>query len=190
GQLIELAADSCQDLGAQILMHHLAAAETPGDLHLVAFLEKSLHRAHLPLVVMVVDAWPHLHFLDLDYLLLAARVVRFLLLLVLELAEIADLAQRRIGIRRDLDQIELRFLGHVERLAQPDDADHVAGLADQANAGSTDLPVHARTLAGRRGLLHWSYDGWSLLCVCPGGDAGDGYARLSCDGARLAGCKA
>jgi hypothetical protein len=44
-----------------------------GDLDLVAFLEEPLHRAHLHVVIVIVDHRPQLDLLDLDDLLLLAR---------------------------------------------------------------------------------------------------------------------
>ena len=50
------------------------------DLDLVAFFQEARHRAHLDLVVVLVDAGPQLDLLDLDHLLLLARLVLLLLL--------------------------------------------------------------------------------------------------------------
>ena len=53
---VELGLDLLQDLEAELLVHHLAAAEAHGHLDLVAFLEEPRHGAHLDVVVVVVDA--------------------------------------------------------------------------------------------------------------------------------------
>jgi len=55
---------------------------------------------------MVIDVGTELDLLHLDDLLLFAGFVLLLLLLVLELAEIEQLADRRIGVRRNLDEVE------------------------------------------------------------------------------------
>jgi hypothetical protein len=55
---------------------------------------------------MGVGVGAELDLLDLDRLLLLARFGFAFLLFVLELAEIHDLADRRIGVGRDLDQVE------------------------------------------------------------------------------------
>jgi hypothetical protein len=55
---------------------------------------------------VVINVRANLDFLDLDDLLLLAGLVGLLLLLVLELAVVCDLADRRNGVRADLEQIE------------------------------------------------------------------------------------
>src|SRR5258708_15904073 len=98
-------------------MRQLAAAEAHGHLDLVAFLDEFEHAAHLDVVVVVVDAGAQLDLLDLDDLLLLARLVAALLLLVFELAEIEDLDHRRVRVGGDLDEIETRLKGTLQGLA-------------------------------------------------------------------------
>ena len=64
-----LVADLEQQLHAELLVRHFAAAEAHRDLDPVAFLEEAVHRLHLGLVVVGVDVGPELDFLDLDHLL-------------------------------------------------------------------------------------------------------------------------
>ena len=45
-----------QQLEADVLVRHLAAAEAQRHLDLVALVEEAAHRAHLDFVVVVVDA--------------------------------------------------------------------------------------------------------------------------------------
>src|ERR1700704_2208718 len=78
----DVALDLVQKLGADLLMGHFAAAIAQGDLDLVAFLEETLHGAHLHFVIVVVDHRPELDLLDLDHLLLLAGFGCFLLGLV------------------------------------------------------------------------------------------------------------
>ena len=59
---------------------------------------------------MVVDAGPQLDFLDLDDFLLLSGLVFLFLGLEFELAEIQDLADRRIGVGGDLDEVQAGFL--------------------------------------------------------------------------------
>ena len=58
--------------------------------------------------------------------LFLASFVLFLLFFVFELAEIEDFADRRVGIGRDLDQIEAGIGSHGERFVAPDDPHHIA----------------------------------------------------------------
>src|SRR5205085_5147202 len=55
GDRADLLAHLLQELHAELEMRHLAAAETQGELHLVALLEEPAHRLHLHLVVVDVD---------------------------------------------------------------------------------------------------------------------------------------
>src|SRR5262249_51571218 len=72
GELGGIVAHPVEQLVAQLLVGHLAAAEAQRHLDLVAFLEEALHRAHLHVVIVVVDHRPELDLLDLDHLLLLA----------------------------------------------------------------------------------------------------------------------
>ena len=105
-----------QQLHAELLVGHLAAAETQGHLDLVTAVEKAVHRLHLHVIVVRVDVGPHLDFLDLDGLLFLAGLGGFLLRLVFEFSEIEDLAHRRCGVRRDFDEIKPGVLCNVSGL--------------------------------------------------------------------------
>jgi len=55
---------------------------------------------------VAVDAGAHLDLFDLDDLLLLPSLVLLFLRFIFEATEIEDLADRRIGVRRDLDEVE------------------------------------------------------------------------------------
>jgi hypothetical protein len=100
---------------------------------------------------VVVDHRADLDLLDLDHFLLLARLVRLFLLLVFILAVVEDLAHGRIGVGRNLDEIEPGLLGALERLADGDDADLAAVGVDQADLVGTDLFIDAgAVLVSRR----------------------------------------
>src|SRR4030095_12421182 len=105
-----------------LLVRHLTPAEAQRDLRLVALTEKTYEIAELDLVIAFVSAGPELHFLDLDLLQLELRLVLLLRLAVLEFAVIHDRANRRLGRRRDLDQIEFGRLRLRHGLRQGNDA--------------------------------------------------------------------
>ena len=92
---------------------------------------------------MIVDVRTHLDLFDLDDLLLLARLGRLLLRLVLVLAEIQDLADRRLGVGRDLDQIEAGLGGALACVVDGDHADIVAGGVDELDVWSVDALVDA-----------------------------------------------
>jgi hypothetical protein len=99
---------------------------------------------------VVVDVRAHLDLFDLDDLLALARLVGPLLRLVLELADVEDLADRRVRVGRDLDEVEPGRVGAGERVADRNDPDIFAILIDETDLGYVDLSVDARALAGRR----------------------------------------
>ena len=117
GDRLGVGLDALQHLPAELLVRHLAAAEAQRDLDLVAFLEEALDGAHLHVVVVIVDARAHLDLFDLDDLLLLARLGGLLLLLVFVFAVVEDLGDRRIGVGRDLDQVEPGFVARASASA-------------------------------------------------------------------------
>jgi len=145
-----------QHVHAEILVRQLAAAEAHGHLDLVALLDELDHRAHLDVVVVLVDAGAQLDLLDLDDLLLLARLVLLLLLLVLELAVVEDLADRGRGGGGNLDQVEAGFGGLFQGFAKRDHPGHLAALVDEADAHGGDLFVDARAVAAGRQINRWS----------------------------------
>src|SRR5258708_31359767 len=154
GDRVEIVLDPHQHVHAEILVRQLAAAEAHGDLHLIAFADETDHAAHLDVVIVLIDAGAQLDLLDLDDLLLLARLVLLFLLLVFVLAVIEDLADRRIGARRDLDEVEAGLIGHGECVVPADYPHHASLLIDEADAWYGDFFIDARTLAGRR-EIHW-----------------------------------
>src|SRR5690606_10828682 len=98
----ELALDAVHDLQAQFLVGHLAPAVLEAELDLVPFLEELAGVVDLDHQVMLID----LGRADLDLLeagvpLGGPLLVFLLLLLVLPLAVVEDLADRRADIRSD-----------------------------------------------------------------------------------------
>src|SRR5262245_14746082 len=83
-----------QQPAAELGMNHLPPAEPDRDLGLVPVLEKTPDVSRLELKVVLVRLRAHLHFLDLDDCLLLTGVLRAAALLVLELPEVHDPADR------------------------------------------------------------------------------------------------
>src|SRR5262249_45273168 len=106
GELGRVVLDAIEELIAQLLVRHLAAAEAQRDLDLVTFLEEALHRAHLHVVIVVVDHRPELDLLDLDHLLFLAGFRRLLLRLVFVFAVIENFADGRGCIAGNLYEFE------------------------------------------------------------------------------------
>ncbi|GGN89334.1 hypothetical protein GCM10010112_73740 [Actinoplanes lobatus] len=92
---------------------------------------------------MRVDLRPQLHFLDDGLLLVAPRFAGLECALVLELAEVHELAHRRPRHRSNLDQIQIDIRGQLESTLERHDADLLTLRTDQTDLTSPDLFVHA-----------------------------------------------
>src|SRR4030095_6997632 len=100
----------------------------------------------LEVVVVVVDVGPELHFFDLRRLLFLLGVLLLLFLLINELSEVHDAADRRSCGRRDLDEVEPGFARLLECVGHHDDAQRFPFGADQPDLLPADLLVDADTL--------------------------------------------
>jgi len=123
---------------------HLTTAEPQRDLYLVTIVQKLEHVTHFDLIVIGICVRSELDLFDLDDLLLFAGFRFALLGLVFEFAEIHDLAHGRIGIGRDLDQVQTRFLGHFHGATGRDNPDVFAVGTNQADFVRADIFVNAR----------------------------------------------
>src|SRR5829696_9090391 len=142
-ELLDVVGQSLQQPEAELRPGLLAPAEHDGDLDLVARTQEPLHVTLLCQVVVRVDLRPELHLLDDGEGLVAAGLTRLLRALVLELAVVHELADRRPGHRSHLDRIELGFLGQPERILDAHDADLLALGTDEPYFGDADPVVDA-----------------------------------------------
>src|SRR6202158_4387773 len=147
----DVALDLVQELGADFLMRHFAGAIAQGDLDLVALFEEPLHRAHLHVVVVIVDHRPQLDLLDLHDLLFLAGFGGFFLRRIFELPVVHDLANGRIGVGRNLHKVHTRFEGNLYRGCGFDRAVVGAVLIDQLNLCVADFIIGARPVFGGSG---------------------------------------
>jgi hypothetical protein len=122
----------------------LTTAEHDGDLDLVPGLQEPHHVTLLGLVVVRVDLRPQLHLFDDGVGLVPAGLARLLRGLVLVLAEIHQLADRRPGGCGDLDQVEIGFLGQPKCVLDPNDAYLLTVRSDQPHLGNADALVDAQ----------------------------------------------
>ena len=95
-------------------MRHLSASEAHRDLEAVALVEELLAVFQLGVEVVRVDAGGHAYLLDLDNALILLGFLLLLGLLKAELAVVHNLADRGIGARSDLDQIEVMLGGDLQ----------------------------------------------------------------------------
>ncbi|BCI88695.1 hypothetical protein NIIDMKKI_39010 [Mycobacterium kansasii] len=78
--------------------------------------------AFLGFVIVIVDLGPQLLFFDDGLLLVPAGFARLLRRLVLVLAVVHDLADRRSGIRGNFDKVEIGVRGNAECVFDTHDA--------------------------------------------------------------------
>jgi hypothetical protein len=105
-----------------------------------------------------VDLRSELHLLDDHVRLVAASVTGLLGVLVLELPVVHELADRGLPLRRDLDKVEVGFLGEAQRIAGGNDADGLAIGSNEADFRDADpivdtqlsADVSSKVKAGRK----------------------------------------
>src|SRR4051794_30114034 len=142
-EIRDLFAEPAQEPETQLGATLLATAEHDRHLDLVARLEEPDHVTLLGLVVVRVDLGAELHFLDDGLLLVAPGFARLECALVLELAEVHELAHRRARHRRYLDQIQVDVRSQLQGALERDDAHLLTLGADQTDFPCPDLLVHA-----------------------------------------------
>src|SRR5438477_3029137 len=130
-----------QHLPPELGVRHLAPLEADGDLGLVALLQEPAHVLELEVEVVALGLGAHLHFLDLDRRLLLARLLQPARLRVLVLAEVHDAADGRLGLRRDLDEVELLAARRLQRLRGRHDPELLALRAHHADLAGADAFV-------------------------------------------------
>jgi hypothetical protein len=96
-------------------------------------LQETDYVALLGLVVVRVDLWSQLLFLDDGLLLILARLACLLSRLVFELAVVHDLANRRFSVRGYFDKVEIGIRGDAEGVFDAHNAYLLATWSDQAD---------------------------------------------------------
>ena len=125
-------------------MRHFTSAKPDRRLYLVADLQPLAGALHPVAIVVLVCARTKLNFLNDNYGLLLFRLVRFLLGLILELAEIDDPANRRIRAGRDFDEIQALLTGCANRVACIHDTKLFAFIANNAHLRHANSLVNTR----------------------------------------------
>src|SRR5690606_1314658 len=105
----------------------------------------------------------HLDFLDLDGLLLLARLGGFLLRHVFLLAEFDDLANRYVTRGMDLYEVKAKFFGQHQRLFGRHDAMVLAFGINELDGRGPDILVRAGAFVGGWRRSKWSANGFGLL---------------------------
>src|SRR5262249_22776169 len=157
GDVLQVLGDAGEDGLPDFAVGDLAAPEHHGAAGLVALFQELADGLGLEAVVVLFRLGPRLHFLELHHRLLLLRLAGLLLRLVLELAVVHDLADWRLGHRRDLDQVEAvlscfgegRFEGKASQLFTlgADDSQFTGSdtAVSEAAAAWEPPPLGART---------------------------------------------
>ena len=132
GNVLEVLGETIEHEAPLLGVGHLTTAEHDRDLDARALLEEADHVALLGLVVADVDLGTELHLLDLDLGLVLARRLGLAVLLVLELLVVEHLADGRIGVGRDLHEVEALVACDAQGVAHAEEAHLRAVDANQA----------------------------------------------------------
>src|SRR4051812_8568291 len=137
----DVVGDPAEDLHPELGVGHLTTAEHDRELHLVALAQEPHDVLHLGGVVVLVDLRPELHVLDDDVRGLALRLSPSLFLLVDVPAVVHDPADGRVGVGRDLHQIELLLAGLRLRFREGADPQLLAFGTDEKDLAGSDAVV-------------------------------------------------
>ena len=108
----------------KFLVCHLPTTEADGHLRFVTGRQKANQIFELGLIIALFRPGTKFYFLYMYDLLLLSRLVLLLVLLEQVLSIVHNPADRRIGCRRNLDQVEISVVSQIYRLFQR----HYAGL--------------------------------------------------------------
>jgi len=146
---LEVLDEPVEDFPPVVEARHLASAELNRRLDLVPLFEEPDDVPELEVVVVLVDVRPELDFLDLGDLLLPLGLVLFLLLLERELPVVHDLADRRVGLLGDHDDVEAFLAALRERRLRLEDAELLARGRNQPDTLETQDVLVDRGVLGR-----------------------------------------
>jgi hypothetical protein len=136
--ILELVADGDEQDPAAFGMRELAAAEAHRHLELVAFVQEFRGRSYLRVDVVVVDLRRDPDLLPRHGLLFLLGVLGLLLKVIAVLSEVAHARDRRLDIRRDLDEVVALFLRLRERTRRRDDPELLAVGTEKADGRNAD----------------------------------------------------
>src|ERR1700722_8965788 len=160
----DVGAQPLQQPVAQLGPRLLASAEHDGHLDLRPRLEEADDVTLLGLVIVWVDLGSQFLFLDDCLLLVLARLARLLSRLVLELAVVHDLANRRFGVWGYFDEVEICIRGDAQCVFDAHNAYLLTAWSDQADFGYADALVDAGLSADGASYVVLSETTPSALC--------------------------
>src|SRR2546428_2488268 len=141
--------------------------EHHGYLGLVPVGQEPLHLAHLRLQIVLIGPRSQLDFLEMRTLLVLLGGVGFLAQLILVLAEVHDLTDRRLSRRRDLDKIISQFFRFLQGINRRHDAELFALRTDDAYWRYSDLSIDPQFWNGDRAPLSFRFKPWAWRWLAP-----------------------
>ena len=119
-------------LRAELTVRHLTAAKPDRGFYFIAVRQPLSRALHPVLVIVIVGTRAKLHFVDGDRDLLLLRLVCLLLRFVLVFSKVDDPANRGIGVRSNLDEIQTFLAGSTDGIAHIHHAELFSFLANHA----------------------------------------------------------
>ncbi len=142
GNLLKLLNHPAQQVHSLVLVDDVAPLELDVRLDLVAVFQEFAGVIDLEVEVVLLGPGPEAELLHLHGLRLLPAPLLLLLLLVAVLAVVEDLADGRVGVRRNLHEIEFVVAGAVEGLAGRDHVVVAVGF-DHTDLVGTNFLIYA-----------------------------------------------
>ena len=126
----------------------------------------------LGLKIVLIGFWADLDLFDLDHGLLFPGFLLFFLLLVLELSEVHDPANRRFGVRRHFNQVQAAFHGDGQGFLGGDYSQLFAVVGDDPHLAGMDWRLRLGSMAAVIAQSS-AFEGFFAV----GADQGDGIVE-------------
>lgn len=144
----QLANELLECLKAEFFVSHLASPEAQGSFNFHFFAEEIDGVVDLHIEVMGIDGGRELDFLYAIGVLVFLGFLFAFREFVAIFSVIDEPADRRDCVGCDFDQVHLVRPGHIDGIAQRNDAELLAVHADDADFAGTDFPVDPDERAG------------------------------------------
>ena len=143
-ELLKLDGKTKQLLLSLVGEHDGVSTEEDGCLHLGALLEELAGMLQFELEVMLISVGTEADLLDCDLGSILLHLLGLLPLLVEVLLVVEDLADRRISLGADLNQVKLHLVGHLQGLGDRIDARLGNVVTDKTDLRSKYLLIYVQ----------------------------------------------
>ena len=137
---------SAQRFPGKLRMGELSASEDHRHLDFVSLFKELESVAQFELEIMLVGTRTHTNAFNIGHSLLFLRLPLPLAKLILVFAVVPYAANRRIGGRRDLDNIESTLPSNIQRFTERNDSDLGAILVDQSDFARPNALINPEVL--------------------------------------------